>query len=312
MRRSIRRRGLSLAAAAVLLVCGANWMDPFFYALRPWAAPAIFVAGTFGLVRAWRASRRSPPAIALWLAVPASVLCVLASQGLDRLAVASGSDEDIALLGRHFVVGYADAAQVRPLAAHGLIGGIVINRRNVRHRSEDQVRAEIAGLQAARRVAGLPELIVATDQEGGSVSHMSPLLPAMPALAALADLSDPAAAARAYGMEQGRGLRELGVNVDFSPVLDLKPSRHAILDHTSLIGQRAISADPNIVAAVGSAYAQGLADAGVIPTAKHFPGLGRIDVDTHIFAAGTKVGVSTCSAPTGYPSAGCCRIPTPS
>jgi beta-N-acetylhexosaminidase len=44
------------------------------------------------------------------------------------------------------------------------------------------------------------------------------------------------------------------------------------------------------VAAVGSAYAQGLADAGVIPTAKHFPGLGRINVDTHIFSAGTKAG----------------------
>jgi len=46
------------------------------------------------------------------------------------------------------------------------------------------------------------------------------------------------------------------------------------------------------VATVGSAYAQGLADAGVIPTAKHFPGLGRIRVDTHIFAAGTMAGMA--------------------
>jgi beta-N-acetylhexosaminidase len=223
--------------------------------------------------------------------VPVCVLCVLANYGLDRLAVFSASDQDIALLGRHFVVGYADAEQVQPLAARGLIGGIVVNRRNVRHRSEDQVRAEIAGLQAVRHAASLPELIVATDQEGGSVSHLSPMLPPMPPLSALADLSDPTAAARAYGQEQGRGLRALGVNVDFSPVLDLKPSRHALLDHTSLIGERAISADPNVVAAVGSAYAQGLADAGVIPTAKHFPGLGCIAVDTHIFAAATRVGM---------------------
>ena len=287
----MRRRSLSLAAAAVLLVCGANWMDPFFYALRPWAAPVIFIAGTVGLVLSWRSPRRSLMSRALWFAVPASVLCVLANHALDRLAVVSASDEDIAVLGRHFVVGYADAAQVEPLAARGLIGGVVINRRNVRHRSEDQVRAELAGLQAVRCAAGLPRMIVATDQEGGSVSHLSPMLPPMPALSALAGLADPAAAARAYGEEQGRGLKELGVNVDFSPVLDLKPSRHAVFDHTSLIGERAISADPNIVAAVGSAYAQGLADAGVIPTAKHFPGLGRIDVDTHIFAAGTKAGV---------------------
>ena len=84
---------------------------------------------------------------------------------------------------------------------------------------------------------------------------------------------------------------ELGVNVDFSPVLDLKPGSRSILDHNSLIGERAISADPNVVAAVGSAYAQGLENAGVMPTAKHFPGLGRIRVDTHIFAAGTRVSI---------------------
>src|SRR6185312_5686619 len=148
--------------------------------------------------------------IALWLAVPVSVLCVLANHALDRLTVASASDEDIALLGRHFVVGYADAGQVEPLARRGLIGGIVLNRRNVRHRSEDQVRAEIAGFQALRRTAGQPVLIVATDQEGGSVSHLSPMLLPMPSLSVLAGLADPAAAARAYGAEQGRGLKALG------------------------------------------------------------------------------------------------------
>jgi len=291
MKSHTRRRGLSLAAAAALLVCGANWMDPFFYALRPYAAPAILIAGAIGLVRAWRAPRRSLPVIALWFAVPASVLLVFAGCVRDRLAVSSASEDDIAALGRHFVVGYASAGQVEPLAAKGLIGGVVLNRHNIRHRTEDQVRDEIAHLQSIRHIAGQPEMIVATDQEGGSVSHLSPLLPSMPALSEIAKLPNPAAAARAYGAEQGRGLAEVGVNVDFSPVLDLKPSRRSVLDHNSLIGDRAISADPDIVAAVGSAYAQGLVDAGVVPTAKHFPGLGRIRVDTHIFAAGTRVGM---------------------
>jgi len=280
-----------MAAAVVLLVCGANWMDPFFYALRPWLVPAILAGGAFGLVRAWRATRRSLALIALWVAVPVSVLCVFAGCVRDRLAVSSASEADIAALGRHFVVGYASAGQVEPLVAKGLIGGIVLNRRNIRHRTEDQVRDEIAELQSIRQAAGQPQLIVATDQEGGSVSHLSPLLPSMPALSEIARLPDPALAARAYGAEQGRGLAEIGVNVDFSPVLDLKPSRRSVLDHNSLIGERAISADPNVVAAVGSAYAQGLAGAGIVPTAKHFPGLGRIRVDTHIFAATTKAGM---------------------
>jgi beta-N-acetylhexosaminidase len=274
------------------MVCGANWMDPFFYALRPCAAPAILIAGAVGLIRAWRARRRSLPVVGLWFAVPASVLLVFAGCVRDRLAVSSASADDIAVLGRHFIVGYADASQVAPLAARGFIGGIVVNRRNVRHRTEDQVREEIARLQALRRAAGQPELIVATDQEGGSVSHLSPMLPSMPSLSEIAKLTDPAAAAQAYGAEQGRGLAGLGINVDFSPVLDLKTGGRAVLDRTSLIAARAISADPNIVAVVGSAYARGLADAGVIPTAKHFPGLGRIHVDTHIFAADTRAGIA--------------------
>jgi beta-N-acetylhexosaminidase len=286
------RRGVSMTAAVVLTVCGANWMDPFFYSLRPYAAPAILIAGAVGLTGAWRARRRSLPVVALWLAVLASVLLVFAGCVRDRLAVSSAGADDIAILGPHFVVGYDNAGQVEPLAARGLIGGIVVNRRNVRHRTEDQVRDEIARLQTLRRAGGQPELIVATDQEGGSVSHLSPMLPPMPSLSAIAKLPDPAAAAHAYGAEQGRGLAGLGVNVDFSPVLDLKSGHPAILDRTSLIEERAISADPNIVATVGSAYARGLADAGVVPTAKHFPGLGRIHVDTHIFAANTRADMS--------------------
>jgi beta-N-acetylhexosaminidase len=232
------------------------------------------------------------PLLALWLLVPVSVLIVFAGCVCDRLAVSLATEDEIASLGRHFVVGYASAAQVEPLASKGLIGGIVVNRRNAQHRTEDQVREEIAHLQSVRHATGQPELIVATDQEGGSVSHLSPTLPPMPALSQISQLPDPAAAARAYGAEQGRGLAEVGVNVDFSPVLDLKPARHAVLDRNSLIGERAISADPDVVAVIGSAYAQGLADAGIVPTAKHFPGLGRIRVDTHIFAAGTKAGMA--------------------
>jgi beta-N-acetylhexosaminidase len=280
-----------MVAAAVLLVCGANWMDPFFYALRPWIAPAILGAGAVGLIRIWRSPSRSVLHTGLWLAIPVSILVVFAGCLRDRLMVSEATEDDIAALGRHFVVGYADAGQVAPLAGQGLIGGIVLNRRNIRHRTEDQVRAEIAQLQAIRHGEGQPALIVATDQEGGSVSHLSPILPAMPSLSEIATLPDPAGAARAYGAEQGRGLAEVGVNVDFSPVLDLKPNGPMVLDHNSLIGKRAISADPAVVATVGSAYAKGLADAGVIATAKHFPGLGRIRVDTHIFAAGTRVGM---------------------
>jgi beta-N-acetylhexosaminidase len=276
-----------MAAAVVLAVCGANLMDPYFCAFRGWAALTIFLVGATGLLSSCIGSSRSKAAICLWLTVPFSVGVAWTNHMSDRLVVMSASVADIALLGRHFVIGYDSAEQVEPLVATGLVGGVVVNRHNVRNRSEGQVHDEIAHLQAVRYSAGLPGLIVAADQEGGTVSHLSPMLAPMPPLSAIAGLPDMAMAARAYGQAQGRGLAELGVNVDFSPVLDLKPVQRPVLDRTSLIGDRAISADPNVVGAIGSAYAQGLADAGVIPTAKHFPGLGRIRVDTHLFSTAT-------------------------
>ena len=84
------------------------------------------------------------------------------------------------------------------------------------------MRSEIAALQDKRRTAGLPPLIVAADQEGGIVSHLSPPLTTLPALSTLADLPSEIRAKRAedFGRIHGRELAALGVNLDFAPVLD--------------------------------------------------------------------------------------------
>jgi beta-N-acetylhexosaminidase len=65
-----------------------------------------------------------------------------------------------------------------PLAEKGLISGVYISRHNIAGRPADALKSEIAMLQDARRIAGLPPLIVAADQEGGIVSHLSPPLTA--------------------------------------------------------------------------------------------------------------------------------------
>ena len=87
------------------------------------------------------------------------------------------------------------------------------------------------------------------------------------------------------GRAQGEELSSLGVTLDFAPVLDLKPPARHKLDFNTLINQRAISDNPDKVAQVGLAYVQGLNASGVQATVKHFPGLGRVDADTHHFAA---------------------------
>nr|WP_246513167.1 glycoside hydrolase family 3 N-terminal domain-containing protein [Azospirillum picis] len=193
-------------------------------------------------------------------------------------------------LGRHFIVGYRRVEEVETLAARGLIGGVFVSRHNLSGRQGDgaaaMLRAEIAHLQDIRRRAGLPPLLVAADQEGGIVSRLSPWLAHRPAPSALADLppAERRAAARALGLAHGRDLDSIGVTVNFAPVLDLRRDRPPDpLDFHSLIAQRAISDDPEVVAEVASAYAEGIVDAGLRPTAKHFPGLGRAERDTHHF-----------------------------
>jgi beta-N-acetylhexosaminidase len=191
------------------------------------------------------------------------------------------------LLGQHFIVGYSSFDEAATLAEKGLIAGVYITRHNVAGRTADAIRSEIAALQARRHAAGLPPLIVAADQEGGIVSHLSPPLTAQPSLATLADLAPGirSESAEKEGRVQGQELASLGINVDFAPVLDLKPQSRRKLDFNTLIDKRAISNDPDKVAQTGLAYVQGLSASGVRATLKHFPGLGRVEADTHHFAA---------------------------
>jgi beta-N-acetylhexosaminidase len=131
-------------------------------------------------------------------------------------------------------------------------------------------------------------LIVAADQEGGIVSHLSPQLTALPALATLTELPEAERLHRAteFGRTHGRELADLGVTMNFAPVLDMRKSseRHRF-DFNSLIGQRAISSDPAVVSEIASAYTAGLREFDVGATVKHFPGLGRVAADTHHFRA---------------------------
>jgi len=139
-----------------------------------------------------------------------------------------------------------------------------------------------------RALAALPPLFVMADQEGGEVSHLSPMLKPMPALATL--VTDAGAnlekRARAYGVEQGRELAEIGINMNLAPVVDLRiPLQGKWLNLHTRIDQRAIAEDPEIVARVATAYGRGLAACGVQPTVKHFPGIGRLRADTHLVQA---------------------------
>ncbi len=226
--------------------------------------------------------------LALWLLPLVSMLSAQASFEDTKRSVLRTEPSVAQNLGRHFVVGYSDFDEVAELVEKGLIAGIYVSRGNVAQRGPDEIRAEIAALQARRRRAGLPPLIVAADQEGGIVSHLAPPLTPLPALASLTALSPKARAKQAeeFGRTHGRELASLGVTMNFAPVLDLKPkARLSRVDLNTLIGERAISDDPALVSEIASAYVRGLEATGVGATVKHFPGLGRVHGDTHLVRA---------------------------
>src|ERR1700750_1292873 len=135
---------------------------------------------------------------------------------ISRRDVVTIEASEARVLGTHFIVGYSSLAEVAPLSDKGLIAGIYITRHNIAGRTIEAIRSEISGLQAGRRAAGLPPLIVAADQAGGIVSHLSPPLAPQPALTTFADLPPGLRkdGAGRMGRTQGEELASLGVNLD--------------------------------------------------------------------------------------------------
>src|SRR4051794_14192234 len=281
-------------AALVLLFAGINKNDPYMVPLRGAGNIALVVTSVAVVVALIRRGMWRRPGIAgrllvlLWCLPPLAMLGAHISFEIRKRDVLRTEPAEAVRLGRHFVIGYSSFAEVAMLAEKGLIAGVYVTRHNVVGRTASELTSDIAALQHRRRAAGLPPLIIAADQEGGIVSHLAPPLTRLPALSTLATLAPERRTEEAerLGRIHGQELASLGVTTNFTPVLDLKPeARRNRLDFNTLIGQRAISADPATVGAIALPYVRGLEASGVGAVVKHFPGLGRVSADTHHFAA---------------------------
>ena len=280
--------------APILIFIGGNLYDPYLITLRGWGHAALMfgeLAGIGALLACgvWRRGGAAGKALVLlWCLAPLAMLSAVTIFHLRKHAVLHAEGPRAQELGRHFIVGYSSFDEIAALAGKGLIAGIYVTRHNIEGRTADALRSEISQLQAIRSARGLPPLIVAADQEGGIVSHLSPPLTAMAVLATLAALppAERLVKAEAFGRTQGRELAALGITLNFSPVVDLlRTAAPNPLDFNSLISRRAISGDPEVVSDIAMAYARGLEANGVEATVKHFPGLGRVRADTHHFRA---------------------------
>lgn len=180
------------------------------------------------------------------------------------------------LCGQMLVVGLAGVElgeRERRLLAEGVRGGVVLFRRNV-----GGGPAAVASLAASVRDAAPADLppLFAVDQEGGRVVRLGPPVLALPAMRRLGDLDDLALTAR-VAEAHARELRALGFTMSFAPVADVHTR-----PENPIIGDRAFADAPERVAALAGAWADGLARAGLLACAKHFPGHGDTTVDSHL------------------------------
>ncbi|MDY6793922.1 MAG: glycoside hydrolase family 3 N-terminal domain-containing protein [Actinomycetota bacterium] len=146
-------------------------------------------------------------------------------------------------------------------------GGVILFGRNIE--GEDQLKQLLSDLQdLAQADGGLP-LFVATDQEGGQICRITWLNDDT----SQSEITD-AGQAHDIGLERARGLKELGINLNLAPVLDIGTPG----DFLTKYG-RTFQGGPQDIGNLGKSVISGQSEGGILSTAKHFPGYGGIDYD---------------------------------
>jgi len=187
-------------------------------------------------------------------------------QKVDKL-VANMSDSDkvgqLLMIGIHGTTLNDDA---KFMLNEYRVGGIILFDRNME--SKNQVKTLIADINKAGKSAGLTPLFLGIDQEGGAVARMDDKLIKVPHAEELGNA--PIEQAASLAKQSGAELKDLGFNINFAPVADL-----------GLTYGRSYSTNPDEVVRYAGAVGKAYDEAGLWYSYKHFPGIGKTDVDLH-------------------------------
>ncbi|GLP78032.1 glycosyl hydrolase [Mycobacterium antarcticum] len=233
------------------------------------AIAAVVVAGVY-VVKHRGASADGPEAAATDGAATSSAAlpppeAPACGEGDALLAAMSTRDKLAQLL----MVGVTGADDARAVVANEHVGGIMIGSWTDLTMLGDPLK------DIAATASPLP-LAVSTDEEGGRVSRLKSLIGVQESARVLGQTVT-AQQVHDIALARGRAMKELGITVDFAPVVDVSDQ-----DDDTVIGDRSFSADPAMVTEYAGAYARGLLEAGITPVLKHFPGHGHASGDSHL------------------------------
>ena len=173
------------------------------------------------------------------------------------------------MIGQKLVVrmdGITPSADLLGRIRRGEVGGVILLGFNIT--TPTALIALTRTLRAAAAAGGRPRLLIAVDQEGGSVKRISWAPPTLspPQIGRIGSAS----IARSQGAATGSALRALGIDVDFAPVADVPATTASFMYRQG----RTFSFSAKSTAILADAFASGLESKGVAPTMKHFPGIG--------------------------------------
>ena len=176
--------------------------------------------------------------------------------------------------GQRLMVGFDGTEaheEIRSLVRALGIGGVILFSGNIS--SPGQLRHLCRSLQQDARQAGLPPLFIAVDQEGGPVVRLKAPFTSIPAAATLKSEES----VQHYAQITAEELGGVGINMNMAPVLDIAPD-----DIQSIMRERSYGSDPGTVSRLGSLVIDALQANGIMAVAKHFPGIGRTILDSHL------------------------------
>ena len=179
---------------------------------------------------------------------------------------------DIELLGQIFILGFEKESfsfEFTELYQKWSLGGVVLFSRNIV--SADQL-SELNNL--LRSISKIPPFIM-IDQEGGEVNRITKDFPLFPSNRYFGEREDKEGLFQAYKIT-ARNLKKLGVNVNLAPVVDVLTNTE-----NQVIKERSFGSEPAKVAEFSRMAIQAIHSEGILACAKHFPGIGDINLDPH-------------------------------